>query len=285
VPQSSVVASWELAIRLRQRREQMGIDAGELAKQMGFTRNYWSAVENERKVLSKESLTNVVGLLEFDESEHQKLEELREITKMQGWWTEYSGLLDSSLQRLYGLEYDARSVRTYESLLVPGLLQTTEYARAIMAPDPTVRRTDVDPLVDVRMRRQERLSGPDPFQLTALISQAVLWQQIGGPDVLASQLRHLAAMIERYPDSIDVRVIPFTVTSCPLFGSATFEILTFASSILPTVAWHETVTAQDIISDAARVRDIDKAFSETLRLSLNQQESFDLIGDRIKELD
>jgi Domain of unknown function (DUF5753) len=79
-------------------------------------------------------------------------------------------------------------------------------------------------------------------------------------------------------------VIPFTVTSCALFGSSTTHVISFASSRLPTVAWQETVTAWGIIDDPRQVRDIDIAYDETLRLTLNPQESLVMIKDRIGEL-
>src|SRR5882757_2906322 len=135
-----MVASWELVLRLRERRDQVGIEVRNITQALGFSRNYWSAVENERKILSEESLTKVLELLEFDEEERRELLELRGVAKKRGWWTQYSGLLDRELQRLYGLEAGAQSVRTYESLLIPGLLQVPDYARAIMIPDVTIRQ-------------------------------------------------------------------------------------------------------------------------------------------------
>jgi hypothetical protein len=251
---------------------------------MGFSRNYWSAVENERKVLSEESLLKVLELLEFEEDERQELLELRELAKQHGWWARYSGLLGAEMQRLYGLEDGAQSVRTYENLLVPGLLQIADYARALMSPNVTIRQVDVEQLVEIRLRRQERLGGASPLRLTAVISEAALRQEIGGPAVLKRQLEHLAKTIEENSNSLDLRVIPFTVTSCPLFGSSTIHVIDFASSRLPTAAWQETLTTHGIIDDPLQVRDIDIAYEETLRLALNAQESLRIIKDRIGEL-
>lgn len=281
---SPTVASWELALRLRERREQMGIEVKTITQELGFSRNYWSAVENERKILSEESLTKVIDLLEFDKDERRDLLELRAMAKERGWWAPYSGLFDGELLRVFGLEYGAQSIRTYESLLIPGLLQTADYARAIMTPDVTIRQVEVDQRVEVRLRRQERLDGDNPLHLTTIVSEATLRQQIGGPAVLRRQLEHLADLIEAHPDTIEVRVIPFTATSCSLFGAATLYLIDFENPRLPTVAWHETVTTWGIHEDPTQVRDMTKAYGEALGHTLSERGSLEMICQRSKEL-
>jgi transcriptional regulator with XRE-family HTH domain len=281
---SPTVAAWELALRLQRRRVRIGMDAKAVAEAIGFTRNYWSAVENERKLLSAENLSKVLDLLEFDQEAQQELRQLRAVARERGWWDEYS-MLDADVQRLYGLEAGAGSVRTYESTLVPGLLQIAEYARAIMTPDPTVREVEVDQLIEVRLKRQERLNGDTPLRLTALISEAVLWQQIGGPSVLRRQLQHLVELVEEHRDTIEIRVIPFTANSCGLFGAATSHVLDFPSSRLPTVAWQETVTARTVIEDRALVRDITTTYSAAREISVSPQKSSEIILRRIVELE
>lgn len=283
-PPSPMVASWELVLRLRERRDQVGIEVRNITQALGFSRNYWSAVENERKILSEESLTKVLELLEFDEEERRELLDLREVSKQRGWWAQYSGLLDRELQRLHGLEAGAHSVRTYESLLIPGLLQVPDYVRAIMIPDVTIAQVEVDQRVEVRLRRQERLKGADPLRLTAIVSEAALRQQIGGPAVLRRQLEYLAEIIEEHPDTIEIRVIPFTATACGLFGSATIHLIEFENTRLPTVAWQETVTAMGIIDAPTLVRDISMTYGESLGKTLDKQDSLKKIRQIIEEL-
>ncbi|MFD9889238.1 Scr1 family TA system antitoxin-like transcriptional regulator [Amycolatopsis sp. NPDC059027] len=283
-PMSPVVAAWELALRLRKRREQVGIEVKTITQTLGFTRNYWSAVENERKILSEESLLRIIELFEFDREERQELLELRAAAKEHGWWARYSGLLDEDLQRLYGLEHGARSIRTYENLILPGLLQTADYARALMTPDVTIRQVEIDQRVEARLRRQERLRGEHPLQLTAILSEAALRQQIGGPDVLRRQLEHLADMIDEHPETIEVRVIPFTATACGLFGAATVHLIDFDSPRLPTVAWQETVSTWGIIDDSTLVRDLTMTYNDAFRRTQTQQETRTFIRQRIKEL-
>lgn len=282
---SPVVANWELTLRLHRRREQLGVSVKDIADRLGFTRNYWSAIENERKIIPEKTLRSIFKILEFGAEDRKQLLQLREVAAREnGWWAEYSALLDGAVQRFYGLEHGAHSVRNFETLLIPGLLQTPEYARAVMAADATVRQVEIEQRVDIRTRRQERLRGADPLDLKVIISEAALRQQVGGPVVLKGQLEHLLALIEDYPDNLDVRVIPFTSASCTLFGSGTVMLLDFESPRLPPVAWREIVSNWGIISVASQIRDITTAFNEALTRTLDRRRTMEIINKTRKEL-
>ncbi len=280
-PPSPTVASWELGLRLRQRRVQLGVEVKTITDRLGFSRNYWSAVENKRKILAAEQLQRVLDLLEYDDEERAELTVLREAARQRGWWSAYSALFSDELLRLYGLEHGAQSIRTYDNLLIPGLLQTADYARALMVADISVRPVEVDQRVAVRLRRQERLSGDDPLQLTAVISQAALLQQIGGPRVLREQLLHLAAVVAEHPDTIELRVIPFTTPACGVFGASTFYLIDFASARLPTLAWLETVTASGALDEDTQVRELHFTYAEALQHSLSTEDSLRLVNESV----
>jgi transcriptional regulator with XRE-family HTH domain len=281
---SPVVAGWELVLRLRERREQVGVEVKDITRELGFSRNYWSAIENERKVLSEDSLRKLLDLLEFGLEERKELIALREIAKGRGWWTDFSALFDTELRRFFGLEHGAHSIRCYENLLIPGLLQTADYARAVIHPFVTVPRVQVDQRVSVRLRRQERLDDVDPLRLTAIISEAALHQEIGGPEVLRDQLEHVIAMIEKYPKNLFVHVVPFTANAYSLFGGGTVHLIDFENPRLPTIVWQETVTAWGVIDHQHQVEAISTAFNEALQRSLDGRESKKKILRRIEEL-
>lgn len=281
---SPVVAGWELVLRLRERREQVGVEVKDITRELGFSRNYWSAIENERKVLSEDSLRKLLDLLEFGADEREEMINLREIAKGRGWWSDYSALFDAELRRLYGLEHGAHSIRGYENLLIPGLLQTAEYARAVIHPYITVPRVQVEQRVQVRLRRQERFDDDEPLRLTSIVSEAVLHQQIGGAAVLRAQLEHLVKMIEKYPDNLYVHVVPFTATACSLFGAATVHLIDFENPRLPTVVWQETVDTWSVVDDLVQVNAISAAYDQALQQSLDLRDSKKLIQRCIGEL-
>ncbi|MFI6045921.1 DUF5753 domain-containing protein [Nocardia sp. NPDC051321] len=284
-PLSPTVARWELMLRIRRRRTEFDVNASVIAKELGFTLSYWSKVEKER-ILAEDKLKKLMSLLEFDPAEREEMLRLREIAKQRGWWSSYAGLLSSDVARLFGLEYGAQRIQTYESVLIPGLLQTADYARALFTNDlARVRRVEIDRWVEVRMRRQQRLVGEDPVRLTAVISEAALTQATGGTDVLKRQLRHLASMVERHPDTVDIRVIPFDAPGGALLGGATFHLINFESPLLPDVAWSETLVHYQLIEDVEPVHHLGAMFDSTVAdHALAPAESLSLIVSKADAL-
>lgn len=280
---SPVVANWELARRLRTRREQQGLNVNDMAARLGFTRNYWSAIENERKPIPVETLISVFDILEFDNDDRQQLLKLRAAGKRSGWWDEDSDLLENDLKRLLGLEHGAQRIREYESLLIPGLLQTVSYARAIVHADDATHQAEAQQRVKACLRRQERLRCDDPPELKVIINEAALCQQIGGVTVLREQLGHLLTTIEKQ-QNIEIRISPFTATPRNLFGAGTLLLLDFYSSQLPTVAWLKSATTRTIITDADQVRDITMAFNEAFDHALERRETKKMIENYRKDI-
>ncbi|MFE3257674.1 Scr1 family TA system antitoxin-like transcriptional regulator [Nocardia sp. NPDC059091] len=275
-PVSPTAARWELVLRLRELREQCGFDSATFAKRVGFTPANWSHVEKGRRVLTATTIGPVLELLEVEGEERAELLELLALSKERGWWARSSALIGPELQRYYGMELGAESIRSYDSLVVPGLLQTEEYARALISADVMIRPVQVEQLVAVRLKRQERLRGDDRVELTAVIGEATLLQQIGGPKVLRGQLEHLATLLDEL-DSISVRVIPFTATRGALLGGSSFHLLDFASENLPTFTWVESAVFGGAVEDSSQIRDLRFAFVRALDQSLGRAESLELI--------
>ncbi|MCP2320898.1 Helix-turn-helix domain-containing protein [Nocardia amikacinitolerans] len=273
-PLSPTVARRELMLRIGRRRKQNDVSVSAIAKELGFSISYWSKVEKER-VLAESKLDELMKLLDFDAAEREELHELRDIARQRGWWTSYSGLISDEIGRLYGLEHGADSVRTYESILIPGLLQTADYARALIANDRArIRQVEIDRLVEIRLRRQRRLHGSDPLRVTAIVNEAALTQQIGGPEIMFDQVRHLAALLEEHMETIDLRIIPFEATGGGLLGGATFHLLGFDKSVLPDVAWTETLVHHGVIEDTEPVRHLNTLFANALaEQALSREES------------
>jgi transcriptional regulator with XRE-family HTH domain len=281
---SPVAAHWELVVRIRERREQLGIKVEDIKSRLGFSRNYWSIIENEHKLIPEKTLRRVFDILELADEDRQQLLELRETAAEPGWWSEHSKLFDRNVQRMLGLEHAAQRIRGYETILVPGLLQTADYARTIMRSDTTIRDVEVKQRVNVRLRRQQLLNGNPPLQLTVIISEAVLRQQIGGIDVHREQLDHLLELSERYVNNVEIRVLPFVTAESNLFGAGTLALLDFHSPRLPRIAWHETVSAWGFISDPEKIRDLDMAFDETLKSTMGRAETTKMVERYRKDL-
>ncbi|GAA3412018.1 helix-turn-helix domain-containing protein [Streptosporangium vulgare] len=158
-----------------------------------------------------------------------------------GWWHKYGDLLPNWFQVYVGLEEAASIVRTYEVQFIPGLLQSPEYARAvIMLVHGAAAADEVDRRVALRMARQERLNRPDAPTLWAVMDEAVLRRPIGGPRVLRAQIDHLLDAVER--PNIRLQIMPFERGGHAAAGGP-FSILRFPERDLPDVVYMEQLTS------------------------------------------
>ncbi|MBO4160736.1 helix-turn-helix transcriptional regulator [Micromonospora sp. NPDC049081] len=158
-----------------------------------------------------------------------------------GWWHRYGDVLPTWFQSYLGLEAAAALIRSYEVQFVPGLLQTPEYARAVvLLGHRGAAVEEVDRRVELRVQRQQVLHRPDPPQLWAVIDEAALRRPIGGPQVMRGQL---TALIEatRSPH-IRLQVIPFDAGGHAAAGGA-FTILRFGDDDLPDIVYIEQLTS------------------------------------------
>ncbi|MBB5923199.1 hypothetical protein FHR81_004266 [Actinoalloteichus hoggarensis] len=171
-----------------------------------------------------------------------------------------------------------KGVRTCSGGLIPGLLQTEEYIRAVIrGAAPNFRSSEEELRVTARMTRQQRLADGDPLHLTAVNSEAALRQCVGGIAVLGSQLEHLVTLMERHPENLDVRMIPFTAGSFDALDGSGFYLIGFASPRLPTLAWRETVTSTSLIDHTMTVREYTLACHQAEERSLDREESLRLV--------
>ncbi|GAA3093719.1 helix-turn-helix domain-containing protein [Streptosporangium carneum] len=158
-----------------------------------------------------------------------------------GWWHKYGDILPSWFQVYVGLEEAASVVRTYEVQFVPGLLQSADYARAvIMLVHGTASAAEIDRRVALRMARQERLNGPNAPTVWAVVDEAVLRRPIGGPEVLAAQIDHLLRITEL--PNVRLQIMPFHRGGHAAAGGP-FSILRFPDRDLPDVVYMEQLTS------------------------------------------
>ncbi len=282
--QSPTVQAWELGMRLRERREEVGMTAVAAGRASGITQAYISGVEAGRVKLPGERLAQLVAAYEIDPGEAADLEGLRVAAMQRAWWHQYSQLFPAEFLRFLGYEAGADHVRSYHNELLHGLLQTEEYARAVIRGGNTyVRLTEMDRRVAVRMARQRRLDGDHPLRLTSVIAEGALRQQVGGREVMRAQLDHLDRLLTERPEQFEIRVMPFTAGAHPALGGP-FQILSFPSPRLPDLVWQEVLTSSDIIDQSSRVADYVVTFAEARERALSSAESLVLIRQVAKEM-
>ncbi|MGX1804391.1 helix-turn-helix domain-containing protein [Nocardia sp. NPDC055321] len=154
-----------------------------------------------------------------------------------GWWHRYSDLLPSWFETYLGLEHAAKSIRTYEGQLIPGLLQTADYARSVVA---LGHDEDGERRVSLRRHRQELLTREGAPTFWAVLDESVLRRPVGGPTVMRGQLEYLHE-ISLLPN-VTIQVLPYAAGGHAAAGSS-FTMLRFAESELPDIVYLEQLTS------------------------------------------
>ncbi|MDI6409439.1 helix-turn-helix transcriptional regulator [Streptomyces albus] len=211
----STALARRLGIELRQYRESAGLSTTQAAEALDCTKGKISRMENGRVLVRTPdvaALLRAYGVTDADT--HRNLRDLARTAhprREQRWWDEYSSVLTPAYRDYIATESRAERVDTTQTLLIPGLLQTEEYARAV-ADTPRANRTrqQLEQFVEVRMIRQHRLTDVDaPLTLQAVLSEAALRQQVAKPAAMARQLRHIERIAtERH--NVTVQVLPFS---------------------------------------------------------------------------
>lgn len=224
--QSPTVKARRVAATLREMRERCGMSAADAARGIDHDASWLSRVE---RLETRPHPNDVRALLTlYGTLEPAAIEAVVTVArqaKQRGWWYRYSEVMPDWFSNYLGLETDASVIRTFEAQVVPGLLQTADYATATIMAAPTPGPLHrVEQQVALRIDRQSLLDVDDPPHLRVVLDEAALRRPIGGPKVMAGQVDHLVRMTRR--PNIQVQVLPYgTGPHAGLDGS--FVILDF----------------------------------------------------------
>jgi transcriptional regulator with XRE-family HTH domain len=224
---SPTVRSKRLRRELRRLREERGLTIEQVATQAGSewnpsTLGRW---ENGDRRIRPADLRSLLDVYDVHGEPREALLTLAREARQRGWWQAYADALPSEYGTYIGLETEAVSVHTYQQQLIPGLVQTEAYARAVIRagrPDDTDEQ--IDRRVAVRLDRQSILIGDHAMSLWAVIDEAAIRRVVGSAVVMRGQLTHLIGMAER--PGIQIQVLPFSAGAHASM-TASFEILGF----------------------------------------------------------
>jgi transcriptional regulator with XRE-family HTH domain len=240
-----------LGSELRRLRESQSIKLEEVAERLGLAPSTLSRIETGKAPTRTAYLNAMLELYGVDDpgQRHVLLEMAREGHR-KGWWAVWDGVLPTGFGIYVGLEAEAASLRVYEAQVVHGLLQTEDYARAVMS---TVRRRqtpeEIDQLVKLRMQRQDVLRRPDPLELWIILDESVLRRMAGSSKVMREQLDHLYEA-SQWPN-VTLQVLAFGSGLHPGLGGS-FAIIEFQERFDPDVVYTEGVTGQAYIEERDR---------------------------------
>ncbi|UGQ13737.1 helix-turn-helix domain-containing protein [Yinghuangia sp. ASG 101] len=277
-----------LGTELRRLREICGLSLEDVALRLECSDSKVSRIELGRSGVRPVDLRILLDLYGVvDEGEREALLTLAREAKKRGWWRSYSSVLPPSYTELLSLEADASGMRGFELSLVPGLLQTPDYARAIISSvRDDLSPDEIDTLVQVRGARQAILgrTGPDgepAFRLTLVLAEAVLRQVVGGRETMRAQLAHLAEASQQ--PNIRIQVLPFACGAHPAIEGA-FAVIEFPALSDLDVVVVDTRTSSLYLEDSAQVRVYQRMFDDIRASALSYGDSSSMIEHAAKEL-
>lgn len=262
-----------LALALKRLRDQTGMTADQAAKEIGISKSSLSRIENAQVSVLPPVARALLDLYGVEGPDVDALVQVAREARKRGWWQSFDDVLPDWFEVYVGLEAEAAQLQTFQPQLIPGLLQTAAYARAVIriehpdAPDDEVERR-----VELRMRRQESGEGP---RLWVVLDEAVLRRPVGGVESMAAQLRRLVTVTNKPGNTI--QVLPFGVGEHPSMGSA-FSILTFTEPMDPGIVYVET-RAGSLYLEGAKVREYGVIFQHLVAAALGARESISMIED------
>jgi transcriptional regulator with XRE-family HTH domain len=269
---SPTVRRRELGALLRKLRTEKGLTVEQAAEQLMFSMSKLSRMETGHGVATRRDIRDLCALYEVtDEAERKRMMNLAVEGRQAGWWQSYDL---NQFADYVGLEADAVSVKDYQSILIPGLLQTPDYARAVneaVIPQPDPERLNEQ--TEVRLRRQSRLTQDPPLRFWMVLDEAALHRVIGGPAVMEAQLRHLVEL-SQLPNVI-LQVIPFSTGAHPAMDS-TFNILDFADTV-PSVVYVEGLVGWVYMKRSRDIERYARVFERLCLIALPSNESVELI--------
>ncbi|KOU53366.1 MULTISPECIES: helix-turn-helix transcriptional regulator [unclassified Streptomyces] len=269
----------KLGEELRKLRDDTGLTSGEAAGLVGWHQSKVSRIETGRSGVKPADVARLLEAYGVRDPELRAL--LQALADSAGgagvdWAHAYRGLLPTQYRDFISLESQARSARTLETSVVPGLLQTPAYARAVTRAALGGLPSDkVDSLVEVRIARQEVLRGDPPLVLSAVLDEAVLRRRVGGPAAMRDQLRHLLQLAAL--PHVRLQVIPFHYGG---YVGLTGPFIIFS---FPAISDLDVVVIDHLTSSLylERREDLEAysaAFLTVQALALSSEDSLDLIA-------
>jgi transcriptional regulator with XRE-family HTH domain len=273
-----------LGLLLKGYREERNLTAAQVAKDVGLAAAVISRLENATRASPRSGPPHVRALCSYYGLDSHTTERLVQMAKegaQPGWWQRYD--LESPTATYLDLESAALSIDNFEISVVPGLLQTKEYAKEVIA--PMRAHFPADQLrwrVESRMQRQLVLTGESPLLFHSVFDEGVLHRVVGGRDVTREQLHHIRTVATRLPN-VTVQILPFSAGATPALDGA-FAVLDFAEDLLPTVVYAEGQLGQIFEDIPGEVNRIKAIFANLVGLAADPDQSLKMIDARIREL-
>jgi transcriptional regulator with XRE-family HTH domain len=200
-----------LRVELKRLRTAAGITQRDVAKALYWSPSKVIRIESGQVGITVTDLRALAGLYGLDDDSHlAELTDMAQGSKRQPF-VEFRDVLSADTVKFYGYEASALRIRQVEPLLIPGLLQKEEYTRAVLGSSYRITSERIDRLVESRRERQELLERSERPEIFVVLGEASLRQQVGGAEVMKSQLQHLFDLNEK--GIVSIQVLPFELSA------------------------------------------------------------------------
>lgn len=272
----------KLRVELRRLRQDAGMTQLEVVQAMDWSFSKLFRIESGDVVVSSSDLRVLLEL--YGVQDTLRVDALADMarTARKDGWCDLREVHSSAFLTYLGRESSARTIRSYEPTLVPGLLQTEEYAWAVLTGRYQSSPRDVERRWQVRQRRQELHDREDPPAMDFLIDEAVVRRRVGGPGVMRRQLERLRQWSAEL--HITLRIVPFAA-GLPAANEGPFVLLDFDEPYEDSLLYREHVTGDVVSHDPEETSAVIEAFFALEALALSGRESVALLDELIQEMD
>jgi transcriptional regulator with XRE-family HTH domain len=275
MPHYTIRLKW-LGSALNKIRREAGLTIEAAAERLHWPQSKISRIENGMIRAHWGDIQDLLDLYAFDDPDQRKaLIALAKSARERGWWHSYGANLAHPFADLLSLETTSKEIWSYENQVIPGLLQTKEYALAMVGVSRAwERRDDVEKFVQIRTARQSVLTRSDPLNLWVVLGEAALRQMVGGPTVMHDQLRHILTLAEL--PNLTIQVLPFSAgASTGMFGP--FEVLEFPGPGVTEVVYLENLLGGLYLENETEVHRYRLAFQHLRASALPEADSLKMI--------
>jgi transcriptional regulator with XRE-family HTH domain len=274
-----------IALSLQRWRKDAGLAQRDAAKRLDRTPQHISNLESGERLPSAADLELLLDMYGKPDRITFMRELLSAAKRARNWWTALSGAVPKWFDLYLGLESGACELLTFETVLVPGLLQTRDYAEEVFRGNPDLTAEQVEQCVDLRMGRQKILErNDDPVALWAVIDESVLYRLYGGAITMYRQLGYLLEQSER--PRIDLQILPSDAGATVAQQGGSFVVMRFPPAMEndPGLVYLELLTGGQYFENPAEIAEYRRAMTRLHALAADQNRSRDLIQRALKEV-
>ena len=266
-----------LGLRLRRLRTGLGLTVEDVADKLLCSPAKISRIETAARRPGLRDVRDLCDLYGVEDAVKAELMQIAKEAREQGWWTQYE---DLNLYPYIGLEQEASAITCYAMHYVPALLQTEDYARAIIrAVYPQIDSKILEDRLEVRLRRQQLLARDNPPRYRVVIDEGALRRPAGSPALMAAQLSRIGELVRA--GKATIQIIPFEVGAYAVSDS-NFVFLEFDESIMSTVIYVEGLASGQYYERAADVALYREAVERLRDIALSPRDSLQLLEETRK---